>query len=115
MAPVMQAFSFPLQGVNQPISGTVSVATLPGAYTVRVQAAGMAPGSVHSVHLHFGGCPSAGIHILVLGSLNANSAGAAVLVATLRGTYMGDGRFVIIYVGPGAGPLGACAGLMGHG
>jgi len=114
MAPTVQTLSFPLQAVNQPLAGMALVDSREGSYTLTVQVSGMAPGSVHSVHLHFGTCPTAGVHLLVLGTLHAGPAGTASVVLRLPGTFVGDGRFVIVYVGPSAGPLGGCAQLSGR-
>ena len=82
-----------------------------GRAQVSVFATGLPPGTVHSVHLHFGNCPSAGSHILVLGSLRADSSGSGSVVSNVNSGFVGAGHFVIIYVGPSAGPLGACANL----
>ncbi|HEV1997136.1 MAG TPA: hypothetical protein VGR61_03270, partial [Candidatus Dormibacteraeota bacterium] len=82
-----------------------------GRAQISVVAAGLPPGSLHSVHLHFGSCPSAGAHILVLGTLRADGAGSGSVSANVNAAFVGPGHFVIIYVGPTAGPLGACANL----
>jgi hypothetical protein len=116
MPPVAAAgtgLQFPLRPVNQPVNGEVIITPMPGAYRLKVQASGFAPGSLHSVHLHFGNCPSAGVHIAVLGAMAADAGGNASLRLTLGVPYRGSGRFVIIYEGPSAGPLAACAQLSG--
>jgi hypothetical protein len=99
--------------VSQAVSGSVTITPLAGAYRLQVQASGLTPGSVHSVHLHFGSCPSTGVHISVLGTVVANAAGTGSLTVTLQRPYSGNGRFVIVYVGPAAGPLAACSQLAG--
>ena len=99
--------------VAEAVSGQVTITPMAGAYRLQVQAMGLAPGSVHSVHLHFGNCPSTGVHITVLGTVVADAAGSGSLTVTLVRPYSGAGRFVIVYVGPSAGPLAACAQLAG--
>lgn len=84
-----------------------------GSYRLQVHATGLSPGSAHSVHLHFGNCPSTGVHILVLGMVVADAAGSGSLTVILQGAFFGNGRFVIIYTGPSAGRLAACAQLAG--
>ena len=99
--------------VNEPVRGQVTIKPMAGSYRLQVMAAGLPPGSAHSVHLHFGNCPSTGVHITVLGTLVADSSGAASLSVVIGVPYMGNGKFVIVYVGPSAGPLAACAQLGG--
>ena len=43
----------------------------------------------------------------------ADPGGNATLGVTLGVPYQGDGRFVIVYLGPSAGPLAACTQLSG--
>lgn len=105
---------FELMAVGEPVSGGVTVTARAGGYTIEVTAAGLPPGSAHSVHLHFGNCPSTGVHIITLGTLRADAQGAGSMIATMAGGYIGDGRFVIVYVGPSAGPLAACSQLSGR-
>lgn len=103
---------FPLVAVGDARArGTVTVTVDAGRAQVSVVAAGLPPGSVHSVHLHFGNCPSAGSHILVLGTLRADPSGSGSVVSNVNSAFVGAGHFVIVYVGPAAGPLGACANL----
>jgi hypothetical protein len=104
---------FPLMAVGEPVSGEVVVTPAANSYQVQVLARGLPPGSTHSVHLHFGNCPSTGVHIVVLGTLVADAGGSGSMSATLFRPYSGNGRFVIVYVGPSAGPLAACAQLSG--
>jgi hypothetical protein len=93
------------------VTGTVTVVvTSPSSFTVSVSAAGLAPGSAHAVHLHFGNCPSAGVHIVALNSIFASSAGTGSSSTSVGFAYTG-GRFVIVYAGPNPGPLAACAQL----
>jgi hypothetical protein len=99
--------------VGEPVSGQVVITPGANQYQLQVVASGLPPGSTHSVHLHFGSCPSPGVHISVLGTLVADRGGAASMSVTLFRSYTGNGRFVIIYVGPSAGPLAACAQLSG--
>jgi hypothetical protein len=106
------ARTFPLVAVGDAgARGTVTVRIRSGRAVIEVFAAGLPPGSVHSVHLHFGYCPSAGSHILVLGTLRAGGDGSGALTAAVSPAFAGAGHFVIVYVGPTAGPLGACANL----
>jgi hypothetical protein len=49
----------------------------------------------------------------VLGTLVADNTGSGSMSATIFRPYTGNGRFVIVYVGPSAGPLAACAQLSG--
>jgi hypothetical protein len=105
--------SFPLTPV-QGVTGSVTiVVTSASSFTVSVSANGMAPGSTHAVHLHFGNCPSAGTHITALSSVTAGPSGSGSSSTTVRLAYHGDGRFVIVYAGPNPGPLAACAQLSG--
>jgi hypothetical protein len=114
MAPAAMPLTFGLEAVNSPSArGTVTVLPAMGSYRLSVVATGLSPGA-HSVHLHFGICPSLGVHILVMGTLFADSAGNGAMSAVVRGNYVGDGRFVIVYVGPSAGRLTACATLAGQ-
>jgi hypothetical protein len=114
MAHAAMPLTFGLVAVNSPSTrGTVTVVPAMGSYRLSVMVTGLSPGA-HSVHLHFGICPSAGVHILVLGTLFADSAGNGSMSAIVRATYVGDGRFLIVYLGPSAGPLAACANLAGH-
>lgn len=99
--------------VTEAVHGQVTITPLTGSYRLQVQATGLPPGSAHSVHLHFGNCPSAGVHISVLGTVVADAAGSGSLTMTFQRPFSGNGRFVIIYVGPSAGPLAACAQLAG--
>jgi hypothetical protein len=104
---------FPLVAVGEPVSGQVVVTPGTNQYQLQVFATGLAAGSTHSVHLHFGNCPSTGVHITVLGTLLADGSGAASISVTIFRAYAGNGRFVIVYTGPRAGPLAACAQLSG--
>ena len=104
---------FPLTPVAEVVRGQVTVTPGVGAYTLQVQASGLVPGSVHSVHLHFGNCPSTGVHISVLGTVVGDAAGSGSLTLTLQRPYFGNGRFVIVYAGRSAGTLAACAQLAG--
>ena len=104
---------FPLMAVAEAVRGQVTITPLAGVYRLQVQATGLAPGSVHSVHLHFGSCPSTGVHVSVLGTVVGDAAGSGSLILTVQRPYSADGRFVIVYVGPSAGPLAACAQLAG--
>ncbi len=105
--------SFPLMPVAG-VTGTVTIqVTGASTFSVTVFASGMAPGSTHAVHIHFGNCPSAGVHIVALASLTANGPGMATLTTTVHSPYKGDGRFLIVYAGPNPGPLSACAQLAG--
>lgn len=104
---------FPLMAVGEPVSGQVVITPAANQYQVQVFATGLPPGTTHSVHLHFGNCPSTGVHIIVLGTLVADSTGSGSISATLFHPYTGNGRFVIVYVGPSAGPLAACVQLAG--
>lgn len=99
--------------VAEAVRGQVTITPLVGSYRLLVQATGLIPGSVHSVHLHFGSCPSTGVHISVLGTLVGDAAGSGSLTVIVPRPYSGGGRFVIVYVGPSAGPLAACAQLAG--
>jgi hypothetical protein len=99
--------------VGEPVSGQVVITPAANQYQIQVFATGLPPGSTHSVHLHFGNCPSTGVHIIVLGTLVADSTGSGSISATLFRPYTGNGRFVIVYVGPSAGPLAACVQLAG--
>ena len=106
----MAARTFTLTPVTG-VTGTVTVVeTSPSGFTVSVNATGMAPGSAHAVHLHFGSCPSAGVHIVALNSIVANGAGAGAST-TMVGFAYNPGRVVIVYAGPSPGPLAACAQL----
>jgi hypothetical protein len=98
---------FPLVALGGPVSGQVVVTPGTNQYQLQVFATGLAAGSTHSVHLHFGNCPSTGVHITVLGTLLAS------MSVTIFRAYAGNGRFVIVYTGPTAGPLAACAQLSG--
>jgi hypothetical protein len=113
MAAAPATLQFPLMAVSLAVRGQVTITPLAGAYRLQVQATGLTPGSVHSVHLHFGNCPSTGVHISVLGTVVGDAAGSGSLTVTLQRPYSGDGRFVIVYVGPSAGSLAACAQLAG--
>lgn len=106
------SLSFSLMPVTA-ITGTVVFQPMGSSYRVTLQARGMAPGSTHAVHLHFGNCPSAGVHIVALAAITADGAGAGTSTTTVRSAYRGDGRFLIVYAGPNPGPLGACAQLAG--
>ena len=96
------------------VTGTVTIqVTSASTFMLTVSASGMAPGSTHAVHIHFGNCPSAGVHIVALASMTANSAGMGTSTTTVHSAYKGDGRFLIVYAGPNPGPLAACAQLAG--
>ncbi|HEV3233945.1 MAG TPA: hypothetical protein VG329_05310 [Candidatus Dormibacteraeota bacterium] len=107
----------PLTFALMPVAGvTGSVTVQPmGAsmFALTVSARGMAPGSTHAVHIHFGNCPSAGVHIVALAPVTANGMGAGTSTTTVHMAYKGDGRFLIVYAGPNPGPLAACAQLAG--
>ena len=104
--------AFPLVAVGDPgARGSVTVTTQSGRAAISIVAGGLPPGSLHSVHLHFGNCPSAGSHIQVLGTLRADASGSGSVTANLNAVFTGPGHFVIVYIGPAAGPLGACANL----
>jgi hypothetical protein len=113
VAPAPSTLHFPLVQATEPVRGEVIITPAPGSYRLQVQAAGLAPGSVHAVHVHFGTCPSAGVHIAALGAMVAGPGGNASLDVGLGVPYRGDGRFVIVYAGPAPGPLAACAQLAG--
>jgi hypothetical protein len=91
--------------------GQVVIIPGAGSYQLTISARGLPPGSAHSVHLHFGSCPSTGVHLAVLGTLVADSGGSGSMTVTISRPYSGSGRFVIVYVGPSAGALAACAQL----
>ena len=110
-APPPAPLRFPLVAVSEPIVGQIAITPGAGSYQLTVSASGLPPGSVHSVHLHFGSCPSAGVHLAVLGTLVANAGGSGSLTVTVARPYSGSGRFVIVYVGPSAGALAGCAQL----
>jgi hypothetical protein len=99
--------------VAEAVHGQVRITPMAGSYRLQVQATGLPPGSAHSVHLHFGNCPNAGVHISVVGTLVADAAGSGFLTVIYQRPFSGNGRFVIIYIGPSAGPLAACAQLAG--
>ena len=104
--------TFGLLAVGDPgARGSVAVTMQPGRAVITVLARGLPAGSVHSVHLHFGNCPSAGSHILVLGTLRADASGSGSVTANVNDVFTGPGHFVIVYLGPNAGTLGACANL----
>jgi hypothetical protein len=109
--PRAETLTFP---ITAGLVGSVSVVPSASSYQITVRAAGMTPGSTHGVHLHFGACPSSGVHILALGSLDAGADGKAVLTTRVGMPYQGDGRFVIIYAGAGPGALAGCAQLSGQ-
>jgi hypothetical protein len=99
--------------VGEAVSGQVVVTPAADSFQLQVFATGLPPGSRHSVHLHFGNCPSVGVHLTVLGTLVADNTGSGSMSTTIFRPYTGNGRFVIVYVGPSAGPLAACAQLSG--
>jgi hypothetical protein len=100
----------PVMGATGTVTITVTSAS---TFMVSVVANGLTPGSTHAVHLHFGNCPSAGVHIIALNGLTANGVGSGSSTTTVRMAYKGDGRFLIVYSGPSPGPLAACAQLSG--
>jgi hypothetical protein len=100
-----------LVAVSEPVVGQVVIVPGGGSYQLSVSAGGLPPGSVHSVHLHFGSCPSTGVHLAVLGSLVADAGGSGTMTVTISRPYSGSGRLVIVYVGPSAGALAGCAQL----
>lgn len=115
-APMLMAHAtsatFALRAVGDPgAGGSVAVTMQSGRAVITVLAMGIPAGSVHSVHLHFGNCPSAGSHILVLGTLRADASGSGSVTAGVNAIFTGPGHFVIVYLGPSAGTLGACANL----
>lgn len=115
-APMLMAHAtsatFALRAVGDPgAGGSVAVTMQSGRAVITVLAMGIPAGSVHSVHLHFGNCPSAGSHILVLGTLRADASGSGSVTASVNAIFTGPGHFVIVYLGPSAGTLGACANL----
>ena len=109
--PAPATLHFPLLAVSESIAGQVVVTPGAGSYQLTVSATGLPPGSGHSVHLHFGSCPSTGVHLTVLGTLVANAGGSGTMTVAVPRPYTGSGRFVIVYVGPSAGPIAGCAQL----
>ncbi len=111
------ATAMPLSFALVPVSGvtgTVTVQQMGGSmFSITVSAQGFASHSTHAVHIHFGNCPSAGVHIVALAPITANGAGAGSSTTTVHTAYHGDGRFLIVYSGPNPGPLAACAQLAG--
>src|SRR5258708_7426458 len=100
---------FPLVAVSELVTGQVVIIPGAGSYQLTVNARGLPPGSVHSVHLHFGSCPSTGVHLAVLGTLVADGGGSGSMIVTVSRSYSGSGRFVIVYLGPSAGGPAGCS------
>lgn len=109
--PAPATLRFPLLAVSEPVAGQVVITPGSGSYQLSVNVSGLPPGTVHSVHLHFGSCPSTGVHLAVLGSLVADAGGVGSMTVTIARPYSGSGRFVIVYAGPSAGALAGCAQL----
>ncbi len=109
--PAPATLRFPLVAVSELVTGQVVIIPGAGSYQLTVNARGLPPGSVHSVHLHFGSCPSTGVHLAVLGTLVADGGGSGSMIVTVSRSYSGSGRFVIVYLGPSAGALAGCAQL----
>jgi hypothetical protein len=92
--------------------GSVVVSAQGGSFAVTVSARNLAPGSMHTVHLHFGSCAGAylGRHIVVLGTMTANGAGSGTVSASLGFPYA-TGRYVIVYSSLAAVTIIGCADL----
>ncbi|HLJ67170.1 MAG TPA: hypothetical protein VKX16_07395 [Chloroflexota bacterium] len=79
--------------------GVVSAVQHAGNTSLTVSVSGLAPYSIHAVHVHLGSCraPYAGAHIYVLGFLRANSRGYASVTGPGLSPYYPATTYVIIY------------------
>jgi hypothetical protein len=111
--PAVRAGSFPLLpfGARGAV-GSVMVSAQNRVFSVAVSARNLAPGSLHTVHLHAGSCAGAylGRHILVLGTMAAGGAGAGSVSTSVAFPYA-SGRYVIVYSSLAAVTIIGCADL----
>lgn len=92
--------------------GSVTVTARGGGFALTVNARNLAPGSLHTVHLHAGNCAGAylGRHILVLGTMAAGGAGLGSVSTSLGFPYATE-RYVIVYSSLAAVTIIGCADL----
>jgi len=111
--PMIHRGSFPLIPFGaRGASGAVTVTADGMGFTVSVAAAGLPPGSAHSVHLHAGSCASAffGRHLLILGTMVGNGTGGGAL-STRVGLSYSTGHYVIVYANLSPAMIIGCADL----
>lgn len=111
--PMIHRGSFPLIPFGaRGASGTVMVTADGMGFTLSVAAAGLVPGSAHSVHLHAGSCASAFIarHLLILGTMVGNGMGGGAIPSRVGLAYS-LGRYVIVYANLSPATIIGCADL----
>jgi hypothetical protein len=108
--------SFPLIGIGgSSVTGVVQVTQRGGGFVATVSARGLRAGvpTLHAVHVHLGSCasPYFGMHLTVLGFLNASAAGVGSLTAPVSPAYLSAGHYVILYATTAPQVIVACANL----
>ena len=95
------------------VRGAVRVTERNGVFTASVNATGLLPSTLHTVHIHLGSCtnPYAGTHLTVLGVLDASAGGAGMLTAGLAPVYVSPGHYVIVYASTSPQLIIGCANL----
>lgn len=114
VAPVVLTRTFALMSAGASfVRGTVQVTERNGAFTASVNAAGLPPSTLHTVHIHLGSCanPYGGMHLTVLGLLGTNAAGTGTLTAGLAPVYVSPGHYVIVYATSSPQLIAGCANL----
>jgi hypothetical protein len=93
--------TFKLTGIK-PTTGTITVTTQPGMFTVEVKITGLQPTSRHVSHVHVGSCANRGNIIYALNYVVADGEGIADTKTTLRAKYPPtSGKwYVVVHVGP---------------
>ncbi len=93
--------------------GTVHVTIRGGQTVTTVSVYGVAPYSVHAIHIHAGSCASAytGIHLYILGILSTNAAGAGSVSGYGPAPYIPGSRYVIVYDSLAPAVIVGCANL----
>jgi hypothetical protein len=114
---MVRSASFPLVAVGgSRVSGVVQVTERDGAVVAGVSARGLFAGTttLHTVHIHAGSCanPYGGIHLTVLGLLQASPAGVGMLTAPLAPVYVATGHYLIVYSTTSPQVIVGCANLM---
>jgi hypothetical protein len=94
-------------------TGSVTVVNRNGLFIATVAVYGIASGSLHTVHIHFGSCMNAygGMHLTVLGLMAGDASNSGGLGAAIAPVYLSSGHYVIVYATSSPQRIIACANL----
>jgi len=101
-SPSPTGFTFKLNGINTPASGTITVITQPSNLAVELKITGLQPNSSHVSHIHVGSCEQRGNISLALNQVVADAQGNADTKSSLTANYppAAGTWYVVVHAGP---------------